>query len=163
MRGRNHLADRSLEERLWAKTWIDESHTYNGTPCWRWSGALTGEGYGAITIDNDNLSIHRLSASIHLGLDLNKTRTLVCHHCDMKDCWNPGHLFLGSNSGNVKDSANKGRHKNSKKTHCPRGHEYTLENTALYNHKRQCITCDRERSKLYQQNKRDSAKKELIQ
>lgn len=34
-------------------------------------------------------------------------------------------------------------HHNSQKTHCPQGHEYTLENTAIKVGRRHCLTCKR--------------------
>lgn len=39
-------------------------------------------------------------------------------------------------------------HANTKKTHCPKGHEYTTENTAFSKHKngsvgRKCKTCQK--------------------
>jgi hypothetical protein len=37
--------------------------------------------------------------------------------------------------------AAKGRHGNSRKTHCPSGHEYTAENTNLYQGRRYCRAC----------------------
>lgn len=33
----------------------------------------------------------------------------ICHSCDVKDCVNPGHLFLGSHQENMADSSKKGR------------------------------------------------------
>ena len=71
----------------------------------------------------------------------------VCHRCDNPRCINPGHLFLGTPKDNMRDKVLKGRHASQLKTHCPRGHEFTPENTYWYSSRqgRKCRACDLER------------------
>lgn len=67
---------------------------------------------------------------------------LVCHHCDVKSCQNPTHLFLGTPLDNMQDRDQKGRNSNTKKTQCKRGHPFDEENTYYYaSGKRECRPC----------------------
>lgn len=76
--------------------------------CWEWIGAIRGKcGYGALKINGKTVSAHRYSYELHKGPILNGL--FVCHSCDNKKCINPDHLFLGTNSDNMKDAYQKNR------------------------------------------------------
>lgn len=71
--------------------------------CWEWTGAHDGRGYGAVKYDGRQTFVHRMSAHLHLGLDLSDVSTLVLHHCDNPPCFRPSHLYLGTYADNLRD------------------------------------------------------------
>ena len=110
--------------------------------CVEWTGHLKRSGYGQVCIEGRHHAVHRLAweeanGPIPDGM-------YVCHTCDNPACYNVDHLFLGTNSDNQRDSASKGRHRNSRKTECPKGHTYDDENTYVDNDgRRHCRACRR--------------------
>jgi hypothetical protein len=113
--------------------------------CWRHRGHIRSDGRGEIKINHKQQKVHRLSAMIFLNYDIN-SKLPICHknECRFKDCWNPDHLYVGTNSSNQRDSVIKGTQKEIRKTHCPKGHLYNEENTYITSTgSRQCNTCRR--------------------
>jgi Helix-turn-helix domain of resolvase len=76
--------------------------------CWIWLGAKNRDGYGEQWWDGRLRSVHRLSAHLLLGLDLN-TKLCVLHSCDTPACFNPDHLRTGTQAENILDATLKGR------------------------------------------------------
>jgi len=79
----------------------------NDNDCWVWKKSKQKQGYGVITYKRKVQLAHRVSFKIFNGYlpdDL-----YVCHKCDNPSCCNPDHLFLGTNSDNIKDAFSKGR------------------------------------------------------
>lgn len=112
--------------------------------CTNFEGSKDGKGYGRVTKNGRKHMVHRQvwikrCGPIPKGL-------VVMHKCDNRSCINLKHLRLGTQSDNIKDCADKRRHRNSRKTHCPQGHEYTDETVfKRRDGKRSCKLCDKAR------------------
>jgi hypothetical protein len=76
--------------------------------CWEWDHSRTVAGYGRIRIDGKYAFAHRYSWLYHKG-EIPKDM-MVCHSCDNPPCINPNHLFIGSNTDNMRDCVKKGRY-----------------------------------------------------
>lgn len=96
---------KTLSERFWSKV----SKEADG--CWLWQSSLDKDGYGhwgpSINKRIFHFKCHRFSwmathGPIPSGLS-------VLHKCDVRRCVNPNHLFLGTQSDNLRDAESKGR------------------------------------------------------
>jgi len=86
-------------------------HVRQTRTCWLWTGGKISTGYGAIRVKGKNILVHRLSYELHVGHPVPKG-VCVLHRCDVRNCVNPEHLFLGSKADNVHDMDSKGRRVN---------------------------------------------------
>ena len=77
--------------------------------CWEWFGRTNKKKYGVIRKGVKTYSAHRVSWEIHNGPIPNGMHVL--HTCDMPWCVNPSHLWLGTNTDNIADKMEKGRHR----------------------------------------------------
>lgn len=79
--------------------------------CLLWVGSLDAYGYGQSTRFEGISKAHRLSWRIHRGPI--PTGLAVLHKCDVRQCINPDHLFLGTERDNMRDMDAKGRRVNA--------------------------------------------------
>lgn len=113
------------------RKWFERFHlrtTVNERGCWVWTGPVSSKGYPMHAHRSHPVQAHRTAYVLKHGLKLTRAQ-FVCHTCDERRCWNPAHLFVGDAKANNQDCGKKGRHHNSVKTHCKRGHAYDERNT----------------------------------
>lgn len=73
--------------------------------CWLWTGGTGKNGYGRFWVDNRLVNAHRFIWEITNGKI--PDGYYVCHKCDIRNCVNPEHLFLGTHNDNMRDMVNK--------------------------------------------------------
>jgi hypothetical protein len=127
------------------------------TGCWLWIGATREFGYGIYSVYRDDkkfgINAHRYSWELVHGRI--PAGMFVCHRCDVPQCVNPDHLFLGTQQENMADRDRKGRNPFiPDASRCQRGHPWTPENTIIDNHRRvgkqrKCRACEKIRRNRY--------------
>ena len=71
--------------------------------CWLWRGSRDGLGYGHFSEGR----AHRVSWLLFKGPIPDGMKVL--HKCDVRNCVNPEHVFLGTQADNIQDMLKKGR------------------------------------------------------
>jgi HNH endonuclease len=134
--------------------------------CWLWLDGTNEDGYGTLRFNGKMEKAHRISWMLTHGPIRKGIK--ICHDCDNPPCVRPSHLFAGTDQDNAKDRHKKGRTKNlelgplarASITHCPKGHEYTPENTMVRETRsgscRVCRECGREGTRRYLEKNRDA-------
>lgn len=122
------------EQRFWSKVRKTRG-------CWLWIGSQNEDGYGTFRLNGKIRKAHRVVWFLTTG---HWPSHNALHTCDTPACVRFKHLYDGTQKDNARDRSTRGRHWQQKKTHCPRGHEFTNSNTYLQpHHGRQCRICQR--------------------
>lgn len=88
-------------ERFWRRVVKTDS-------CWIWTGHIHKKtGYGDLSYGGKHQGAHRVAYQIAVGPI--PDRMSVLHHCDVRACVRPDHLFLGTQADNIEDMQSKNR------------------------------------------------------
>ena len=106
--------------------------------CWLWDGQKDDGGYGRFSFEGRQRErAHNVTFIVMRGtIDRAYERD---HLCRTRACVNPFHLEQVTHCINSQRS-DPGKYGKAK-THCPRGHAYTEENTRIYRGRRFCREC----------------------
>lgn len=127
----------NTEADFWPR--VDKTDT-----CWLWTARKNKDGYGQFDVGGRSVGAHRFAYETCIG---EIPKHLECDHvCRVRHCVNPAHIELIPHAENVRRG--EGGINFRGKTHCPRGHEYTKENTLVQRNKgvvkgRACRICGR--------------------
>jgi len=126
------FGDPRLPARFWAK--VNENgpvpaHRPDLGPCWQWTAALDGQGYGRFGVDGMSVYAHRIAyeqlvGPIPAGLQSD-------HLCRNHACVYPSHIEpvtpRENNLRGIGPAITRARHQS--RTHCSQGHPYDEANT----------------------------------
>ena len=142
--------DKDFWKHFWSKVKIGTTDT-----CWEWNGSISNNRYGRFYRNGKAFSAHVLSYVYYNG-EYEKG-LWIDHKCMNKKCVNPKHLRAVTPAINATENSDSAAAKNSRKTHCPKGHEYSKSNTFIKilgdRQERRCRICMSEYGRRYHKKK----------
>ncbi len=107
-KSRKGINYKTIQQQLESKT------TKEPNGCWLKPIPKSSNGYVRLRITKDGktklVGAHRVSYELHQG-PIPKGK-FVMHTCDVRNCWNPEHLTIGTVNDNAMDCATKKRTRN---------------------------------------------------
>lgn len=77
--------------------------------CMIWTRCVDALGYGRMYYKGRSDRSHRVSFMLSTGSEIPDGKQ-INHHCDIRCCVNPDHLYLGDKKDNVMDMVRRNRH-----------------------------------------------------
>lgn len=122
--------------------------------CWIWQGHKRKDGYGRFWRQGSCQYAHRISYEIFHGPISNGL--VIDHQCRNRICVRPDHIRAVNIRTNCIENSMSGPVVNSLKTHCPKGHGYTKDNTYIHpDGSRRCRVCRIEYKRKWQRTNRN--------
>lgn len=112
--------------------------------CWVWTGSQKSNGYGEVHVGSRKLPKRAHQVSLVLSGIALTPGLVVDHLCRNRLCVKPDHLRQVTNKVNSLENSRGVGAIHASRTVCPKGHEYSSENTRRDKHgKRYCKACSR--------------------
>lgn len=97
-----------MSDYRWSLFWRKVDRRGGKDACWPWTASRNDKGYGNFW---DGSSVVKATRFL---MGITDPDIQVLHKCDNPPCCNPNHLFVGSNSDNVRDCVLKSRYFNNR-------------------------------------------------